>query len=170
MTKQSFFRLLRLLKEDLKTNDIRAISSSGSAVTPLVKLAATIRSLVSGVLCALLFVCSSLFYYFVLVFAFLSSFIHCFIFILVLFIWIVIFLLFDFLLPMKAGGMYIDICGVFGLSQTSFFHPVHGPLWPTIHAIDIALAQHVVFKTDFSSCAKAAADFSHVRGLRTNIS
>ena len=56
--------------------------------------------------------------------------------------------------------MYIDICGLFGLSQTSFYHPVHGPLWPTIHAIDIALADHVAFKTDVSSCNKAAADFS----------
>ncbi len=32
-----------------------------------------------------------------------------------------------------AGGMYIDISGVFGLSQTSFFHPLRGPLWPTIN-------------------------------------
>ena len=70
------------------------------------------------------------------------------------------------LILMKAGGMYIDICGLFGLSQTSFYHPVHGPLWPTIHAIDIALADHVAFKTDVPSCNKAAAEFSQFsRGM-----
>lgn len=66
----------------------------------------------------------------------------------------------------KSGGMYIDICGLFGLSQSSFFHPVHGPLWPTIYALDVALANMVVFKTDIASCEKSAADFAHFsRGM-----
>jgi hypothetical protein len=63
--------------------------------------------------------------------------------------------------------MYIDLCGLFGLSQTSFYHPLHGPLWSIIHALDMVLADHVAFKTDyFSSCEKAAADFAHFsRGM-----
>ncbi len=61
---------------------------------------------------------------------------------------------------LKAGGIYIDICGVFGLSQTSFYHPVHGPLWPTIFAINLALADHVVFETDVDACKDTAADFA----------
>ncbi len=66
----------------------------------------------------------------------------------------------------KSGGMYIDICGLFGLSQSSFFHPVHGPLWPTIYALDVALANMVVFKTDIAACKKSAADFAHFsRGM-----
>ncbi len=69
----------------------------------------------------------------------------------------------------QAGGMYIDICGLFGLSQTSFFHPVHGPLWPTLHAIDIALADYVQFETDIISCEKAASAFAHFsRGMLNN--
>jgi hypothetical protein len=46
MTKQAFFRLLRLVKEDITTNAVKAIASSGSSVTPIIKLAATIRWLV----------------------------------------------------------------------------------------------------------------------------
>jgi hypothetical protein len=57
--------------------------------------------------------------------------------------------------------MYIDICGVFGISQTSFFHPLRGPLWPTIYALDVALANMVVFDTDLESCQKAATDFAY---------
>ena len=69
----------------------------------------------------------------------------------------------------QAGGMYIDICGLFGLSQTSFFQPVHGPLWPTLHAIDIALADYVQFQTDVISCEKAASAFAHYsRGMLSN--
>jgi hypothetical protein len=60
-----------------------------------------------------------------------------------------------------AGGMYIDISGVFGLSQTSFFHPLRGPLWPTMYALDVALANMVVFDTDVESCQKAATDFAY---------
>jgi hypothetical protein len=60
-----------------------------------------------------------------------------------------------------AGGMYIDICGVFGLSQTSFFHPLRGPLWPTVFALDVALANMVVFDTDLEACQKAAIDFAY---------
>ena len=81
------------------------MNSSGSPVTPLIKLAATIR-------------------------------------------WL-------------AGGMYIDICAVFGLSQTTFFHPLRGPLWPTIYALDVALADMVVFPTDLDSCTKAAKEFAN---------
>ncbi len=54
--------------------------------------------------------------------------------------------------------MYIDICGLFGLSRTSFFHPVYGPLWPTIYALAVALSNMVVFKTDIAACEKAAAE------------
>jgi hypothetical protein len=46
MTKQAFFHLLRLVKEDLTKNAVKAIASSGSSVTPIIKLAATIRWLV----------------------------------------------------------------------------------------------------------------------------
>jgi hypothetical protein len=46
MTKQAFFRLLRLVKEDLTKNAVKAIASSGSSITPIIKLAATIRWLV----------------------------------------------------------------------------------------------------------------------------
>ncbi len=46
MTRVAFFRLLRLVKEDLTKSTVRAIASSGSPVTPLIKLAATIRWLV----------------------------------------------------------------------------------------------------------------------------
>ncbi len=107
MTKQAFFRLLRLIKENLIKNAVKAIASSGSSVTPIIKLAATIRWLVRLHVVTLLF-----------------------------------FRPYTFIIT-QAGGMYIDICGLFGLSQTSFFHPVHGSLWPTLHAIDIGLADYV---------------------------
>jgi hypothetical protein len=134
MTKQAFFRLLRLVKEDLTKYAVKAIASSGSSVTPIIKLAATIRWLVR------LFVVTLLFFR-----------PHTFI-------------------VTQAGGMYIDICGLFGLSQTSFFHPVHDPLWPTLlHAIDIALADYVQFQTDVISCEKAASAFAHFsRGMLSN--
>ena len=62
--------------------------------------------------------------------------------------------------------MYIDICGLFGLSQMSFCHPVNGPLWPTIMALDLALSDQVVFKTDIDACKKASADFARFsRGM-----
>jgi hypothetical protein len=65
--------------------------------------------------------------------------------------------------------MYIDICGLFGLSQSSFFHPLHGPLWPTLHAIDIALADLVQFQTYKVSCEKAGSAFAHFsRGMLNN--
>jgi hypothetical protein len=65
--------------------------------------------------------------------------------------------------------MYIDICAVFGLSQSSFYHPVHGPLWPTIHAIDFALSDLVVFNTSISACMKSAEEFAHFsRGMLTH--
>ncbi len=158
MSKKSFFRLLRLLKDDLMTIDVRAISSSGSPVTPLIKLAATIRWLVSAVLR----MCSCLRYH-LLLFCFCLFFLS-------IYSSVLIFLLLNFnfinVILTQAGGMYIDICGLFGLSQSSFFNPLHGPLWPTIHALDIALADHVVFNTDVSSCAKAAVEFSHFsRGM-----
>ncbi len=104
MSKESFYILLHRVEDDLRKDQFKAINSSGSLVTPLIKLAATVR-------------------------------------------WL-------------AGGMYIDICGLYGLSQTSFFHPLRGPLWPTIYALDIALADMVVFPTDIRSCEKAAADFA----------
>jgi hypothetical protein len=69
-------------------------------------------------------------------------------------------------MSLQAGGMYIDICAVFGLCQVSFYHPVYGPLWPTIHAINLALADHVVFNTDIDSCRKSAVDFANFsRGM-----
>ena len=104
MSKDNFYILLHLVEDDLRKDKFKAMNSSGSPVTPLIKLAATLR-------------------------------------------WL-------------AGGMYIDICGLYGLSQTSFFHPLRGPLWPTIYALDIALADMVVFPTDIRSCEKAAADFA----------
>jgi hypothetical protein len=65
--------------------------------------------------------------------------------------------------------MYIDICGLFGLSQSSFFHPLHGPLWPTLNAIDIALSDLVQFQTDIVSCEKAASAFANFsRGMLKN--
>ena len=105
MTKKSFYHLLDLVKGDILQDSAKAMNSSGSPVTPLIKLAATIR-------------------------------------------WL-------------AGGMYIDICAVFGLSQTTFFHPLRGPLWPTIYALDVALADMVVFPTDLDSCTKAAKEFAN---------
>ena len=105
MTKETFFVLFKLVRDDLLKDSLKAMNSSGSPVTPLIKLAATIR-------------------------------------------WL-------------AGGMYIDICGVFGLCQTTFFHPLRGPLWPTIYALDVALANMVLFPTDVDSCTKAAEEFSH---------
>jgi hypothetical protein len=66
----------------------------------------------------------------------------------------------------KSGGMYIDICALFGLRQSSFFHPVYGPLWPTIYALDVALSNMVVFETNISACQKTSADFAHFsRGM-----
>jgi hypothetical protein len=65
--------------------------------------------------------------------------------------------------------MYIDICGLFGLSQTSFFHPIHGPLWPTLYAIDLALVDYIQFQTDVTSCEKAASAFAlFSRGMLNN--
>ena len=104
MSKDNFYILLHLVEDDLRKDKFKAMNSSGSPVTPLIKLAATVR-------------------------------------------WL-------------AGGMYIDICGLYGLSQTSFFHPLRGPLWPTIYALDIALADMVVFPTDIRSCEKTATDFA----------
>ncbi len=46
MTRHAFFSLLRLVRNDLETNTTMAEKSSGSPVTPLIKLAATIRWLV----------------------------------------------------------------------------------------------------------------------------
>jgi hypothetical protein len=46
MTRHAFFFLLRLVRTDLETNTTMAEKSSGSPVTPLIKLAATIRWLV----------------------------------------------------------------------------------------------------------------------------
>ena len=46
MTRHAFFSLLRLVRTDLETNTTMAEKSSGSPVTPLIKLAATIRWLV----------------------------------------------------------------------------------------------------------------------------
>jgi hypothetical protein len=105
MTRHTFFVLLHLVEDDLRKDIFKAINSAGSPVTPIIKLAATIR-------------------------------------------WL-------------AGGMYIDICGVFGLSQVAFFHPLRGPLWPTIYALDIALANMVVFNADLQSYQNAAAQFSY---------
>ena len=48
----------------------------------------------------------------------------------------------------------------------SFYHPVNGPLWPTIMALDLALSDQVVFKTDIDACKKAAADFVRIRYSR----
>jgi hypothetical protein len=105
MSKKTFYVLLKLVHDDLKKDHLKAQNSSGSPITPLVKLAATIR-------------------------------------------WL-------------AGGMYIDICAAFGLCQTTFFHPLRGPLWPTIYALDVALANMVIFPTDVESCNKAAKEFSY---------
>ena len=105
MTRRTFFVLLHLVEDDLRKDVFKAINSAGSPVTPMIKLAATIR-------------------------------------------WL-------------AGGMYIDIAGVFGLSQVAFFHPLRGPLWPTLYALDTALANMVVFNTDLQSCQNAAAQFSY---------
>ncbi len=92
------------MEDDLQKDHFKAINSSGSPVTPLIKLAVTVR-------------------------------------------WL-------------AGGMCLDICGLYGLSQTSFSHPLRGPLWPTIYALDIALADMVVFPTDIRFSEKAVADFA----------
>ena len=57
--------------------------------------------------------------------------------------------------------MYIDICGMFGLCQTSFYNPYFGPLWPIIKAIDCALQDVIVqFPTDERNCRKAAEGFA----------
>jgi hypothetical protein len=105
MSKKSFYVLLKLVHDDLIKDHSKAKNSSGSPITPLIKLAASIR-------------------------------------------WL-------------AGGMYIDICAAFGLCQTTFFHPLRGPLWPTIYALDVALANMVIFPTDVESCNKAAQEFSN---------
>jgi hypothetical protein len=103
--RQTFFVFLHLVEDDLRKDIFKATNSAGSSVTPIIKLAATIR-------------------------------------------WL-------------AGGMYIDICGVFGLSQVAFFHPLCGPLWPTIYTLDIALANMVVFNAGLQSCQNAAAQLSY---------
>ena len=46
MTRLAFFKLLRLVRDDLGKNVPMAKRSSGSPVTPLIKLAVTIRWLV----------------------------------------------------------------------------------------------------------------------------
>ena len=74
MSKDNFYILLHLVEDDLRKDKFKAMNSSGSPVTPLIKLAATVR-------------------------------------------WL-------------AGGMYIDICGLYGLSQTSFFIPFVGRCGP----------------------------------------
>lgn len=103
MSREAFVELHALIAPDIVCkNPVKAINSSGSYISTITKLAATLR-------------------------------------------WL-------------AGGSYLDICALFGLSASNFYDTNY-VLWPTIIAID----KRIPLGFDFAESAlqEAAEEFSH---------
>jgi hypothetical protein len=91
MSRVNFYKLLELIGPCMPVHNVqRAVNSSGSPITPVHKLGATLR-------------------------------------------WL-------------AGGSYLDICTMFGISEGTFFNEERGPLWPTIEAIDATFNIGIPFR------------------------
>ncbi len=110
MNRVAFYKLVALVRPYLQKNVLKAIASSGSPITPLIKVAATVRFL--------------------------------------------------------AGGSYIDICGLFGLSMKNWYSKKY-VLYETLEAFDRVLKLGMSFNADFlREREREFAHFSknHLRG------
>jgi hypothetical protein len=63
-----------------------------------------------------------------------------------------------------AGGSYLDIAALYGISQSNFFNSKHGVLWTTLEALDKHLP--LEFSLNDEELKKKAEAFAKICGVR----